>query len=122
SNATVFANGQANWEYTMPSSADNVTLTVRDSANHDVYSTTGNGAAGSHLFTWDGSTSTGGTAAPGVYQLVISANDNNGDTVTPTTTVRENISGVDFSSTTPTVITASGSHTVDSIRAILDGG
>ena len=39
----------------------------------------------------------------------------------PTMTVQEVIRGVDFSGTTPQIITDSGAHDLSTVRAVLDG-
>ena len=121
SDTTTLANNQANWAYKLGGSADDVTLTVRDSHGRDIYSTSGDKTAGEHLFTWDGKNADGVASTPGAYQLVVTAKNNNGDTVTTSTTIRETILGVDFSGSSPTVMTQSGSHGLDTIRAVLDG-
>ncbi len=121
SNTAMLANNQANWAYNLSGSADDVTLTVRDAHNRDVFSTDGQKTAGDHLFTWDGKDSSGHALAPGPYQLVVTAKNNNGDSVNVTTSIRETIMGVDFSGTSPTVMTASGSHDLGTVRSVLDG-
>ena len=118
---TSLANNQANWAYNLGSAADTVSLTVRDSHGRDVFTTDGEKTAGDHLFTWDGKDSNGQVMAAGPYQLVVTAKNNNGDSVTTKTTVRETILGVDFSGTAPTVMTQSGSHDLSTVRAVLDG-
>lgn len=122
-NATYLAGGEANWAYNMPSAASALEVNVRDSSGRIVYtSTTEARGAGEHLFTWDGTTNSGGTAADGVYSLTFTATNAAGATITPTVAVRETIMGVDFSGGTPVVITPSGSRSLDQIRSVLDNG
>jgi len=119
---TYLANGAANWAYNLPVNAETMTVHVRDMNGRIVYtSTTETRTAGEHLFTWDGTTNTGGTATDGVYQLTFEAQNTAGTAITPTLNVRETIMGVDFSSGTPVVITPSGTRSIDQIRSVLNG-
>jgi flagellar hook assembly protein FlgD len=67
---------------------------------------------------WNGSIGDNKTAPDGVYQMVVTAKDVNGTTITPTITTRETINGVDFSGSSPQIITASGAHSLSEVRAI----
>ncbi|HVZ99586.1 MAG TPA: flagellar hook assembly protein FlgD [Caulobacterales bacterium] len=111
---------KANWAYAFDKTPANVTLSVKDAAGHVVYSADGELTSGDHLFSWDGKQTNGSQAPAGVYTLVITAKDDSGATINPTITTRETILGVDFTAATPTVITQSGSHGIDSVRAILN--
>jgi flagellar basal-body rod modification protein FlgD len=121
SNVTSLSNGQASWGYTLSGAAQDVTLEVRDARGRTVYETTGERSQGSHLFNWNGRDANGDALPDGVYSLVVSARDDAGERIATTMTVRERISGVDFSGATPLVITPTGSRGLDTIRAILDG-
>jgi flagellar basal-body rod modification protein FlgD len=70
------ANGAAGFSYTLPSTAASVGLLVEDSAGNVIYSATGNTAAGTHDFVWDGKSSTG-LQMPngGQYTLQVVATD-----------------------------------------------
>lgn len=121
SNSTYLSGGQANWAYDLPSDASNLTLNVKDSSGRTIYSTTTSPrTSGQHLFTWNGSKDAGGTATDGVYTLEVNATDDAGKTITSTTTVRETIMGVDFTGTTPVVLTPSGTRGLDTIRTVLN--
>ena len=122
SNQTALAGGRATWGYTLDGTAHGVTLEVRDTNGRTLFETTGELGAGSHLFTWDGKDSNGNQVPDGQYRLFIDATGDDGQPVGVTTTVRETIRGVDFSGSTPLVITAGGSRGIDTIRAVLDGG
>ncbi|MBS0386458.1 MAG: flagellar hook assembly protein FlgD [Proteobacteria bacterium] len=116
------ANGQANWTYSLPSTASSVSLEVRDASNRTVLQANGVSSAGAHAFAWDGKDSNGSIMPAGNYHLVVTAQDANGNAITPTITTQEIIRGVDFSQTTPQIITDSGSHAINTIRAVIDGG
>ncbi|MBL8542833.1 MAG: flagellar hook assembly protein FlgD [Hyphomonadaceae bacterium] len=121
SNTTTLAGGQANWAYRLPTSATSLTINVKDSSGRTVYTTdTAVRSAGEHLFTWDGKTSAGASAPNGVYTIEVKPTGADGNAMTPTVTVRETIMGVDFSGTSPVVITPSGTRGLDTIRSVLD--
>ena len=122
-NETYLAGGEANWAYRLPDSATSMTVTIRDSSGRTVYETTAAPrGAGEHLFTWDGEKTDGATASDGVYTIHIEALNADGNEITPTVNVRERIMGVDFSGSTPVVITPSGTRELGSIRSVLDNG
>jgi flagellar basal-body rod modification protein FlgD len=117
---TYLAGGEANWAYVLPDGgADSVNITVRDSSGRAVY--TANDVPlteGEHLFSWNGVKTNGETAADGVYTIDIEAQAD-GEDVDTIVRVRETIMGVDFSGTTPSIITPSGMRTFDKIRSVL---
>ena len=117
---TYLSGGAANWAYKLDAAADDVTIKIKDSRGRTIFTDTGDRGAGEHLFTWDGTTDAGGTAANGVYTMSIEATDQAGEDVNTTIKVRETIMGVDFSGTTPVVITPSGTRNLDTIRSVLD--
>ncbi len=117
---TYLAGGEANWAYVLPDGgADSVKITVRDSAGRAVYTTEDQPITeGEHLFTWNGVKTNGETAADGVYTIDIEAQAD-GEDVDTIVRVRETIMGVDFSGTSPSIITPSGMRTFDKIRSVL---
>lgn len=120
---TYLAGGAANWAYRLPEAATSMTITVKDSSGRTVYqTTTAPRGAGEHLFTWDGKKTDGTTAADGVYRIVVEPQNADGAAITPTVNVRERIMGVDFSGSTPVVITPSGTRELGKIRSVLDNG
>jgi len=116
---TYLAGGAANWAYDLPETAKDITLNVKDSHGRVVYSTSGVKAQGEHLFTWDGTTTSGTTAPDGVYTLEVDAHNDSGTAINSTTTVREVIMGVDFTGSSPTVMTPSGTRDLSKIRSVL---
>ncbi|WP_395648380.1 flagellar hook assembly protein FlgD [Terricaulis sp.] len=120
---TYLAGGSANWAYRLPEAADSMKIQVKDMQGRVVYETTSAArGSGEHLFTWDGVKTNGETAADGVYQISISAQNAAGTAITPSVSVRETIMGVDFSGTTPVVITPSGTRELSTIRSVLENG
>jgi len=120
SDTTTLAGGSANWAYNLEDTADEVTISVRDSAGREVFKANGVKSEGEHLFSWDGTKSDGTTAPDGVYRIVVTAKDAAGESVNSAITVREPIMGVDFSGSDPQVLTPSGVRSLTAIRSILD--
>jgi flagellar basal-body rod modification protein FlgD len=89
--------GAAKWDYTLNSSAQTVTLNVKDSNGNTVYSTSGNPASGQHSFSWNGTTSSGTTVNSGDYTLSVTATDTSGNSVSTTTSMVGQVTGVDTS-------------------------
>lgn len=121
-NETYLVGGQANWAYRLPESAEEITISVRDASGRTIYTASGPRTQGEHLFTWDGTMNSGDTAPDGVYTMSINAINNAGEQIRPTITVRETILGVDFSGSTPLVMTPSGTRGLETIRSVLDNG
>jgi flagellar basal-body rod modification protein FlgD len=119
--STLPAGGAATWAYNLPEAAASaVEISIRNASGVEVFSADGVRGMGDHAFNWDGTMTNGQKAPAGVYRMVVSAKDAAGETITPTMTVRENILGVDFSGTTPMVITSSGSRELGQVRAVMD--
>jgi flagellar basal-body rod modification protein FlgD len=112
------ANGAATWAYDVTGASGQVTLSVRDGAGKEVYKLTTPATSGAQVFGWDGKNAAGVAQKDGVYKLVITATDVNGEAVEPAINVNELITGIDFSSGSPTVTTASGQRNFDDILTI----
>ncbi|MBI1186458.1 MAG: flagellar hook capping protein [Alphaproteobacteria bacterium] len=118
--ATLPAEGTARWSYAFAEEPSAVTLSVKDSSGRIVYTESGVAAAGVHNFAWDGSKAGGGSAAPGVYTLSVVALNESGEAITSDVNVMELVSGVDFTTGAPRVVTSSGSHDLEDILGILN--
>lgn len=121
---TIFAGGEdaeAHWAYRLEDPANSVTIKIKNASGATVFETNGVRAEGEHLFSWDGTMTNGQAAPAGAYRMVIDAKDSEGEAMTPTITVREMIMGVDFSGTTPVIITPTGTRDFDKVRSVLDG-
>lgn len=95
--------GSASWDYQLPRAARSTNIRVVDSANRTVFSTTGELAAGSHAFSWDGRTQAGTRAAPGTYRLVVEPVGADGRPVAASISQTGEITGVDMSGSVPLV-------------------
>lgn len=88
--------GNAEYRYTLPDDVGKSTIVIVDENRQVVYRTEGEVKAGTHNFTWDGTTNDGGTADPGVYQIAVASKDTAGKTVSGITyTTFGLVTGVD---------------------------
>jgi flagellar basal-body rod modification protein FlgD len=93
--------GQAGFSYSLPSNAANANLLVEDSSGNVVYSTSGNAAAGTHDFVWDGKTSAGVQMPDGgQYTLQVVAKDASNNPITATVSSFGVVNGVSIDSGT----------------------
>lgn len=97
---TTLQDGSASWGYSLTSEAANTTITVSDQSGNAVWTGSGETASGSHTFTWDGTTTAGGTAPDGDYTISVSATNASGTSVLDYTTVIGKVTGIDSSSGT----------------------
>lgn len=113
--------GQASWDYTIPSNAAQVTLTMTDSNGKTIYSQAGDASAGSHTVVWDGTTTGGGKAADGDYQLNVTALDSSGNAVATSTAITGVVSGVETLSGQSRLIVGSHRVPLSSVQAVIAG-
>jgi len=94
-NQAALENGDATFSYTLPSTAQSTTLNVLDANGNVVYSTTGQTAAGTYAFNWNGQNNAGQAQTNGgLYTLQVTSTDSNGNPITATTTAVGTITGV----------------------------
>lgn len=116
--AAGFAN--AKWAYEMNGGSNSTTITIRDGNNAIVYETAGETLPGVHEFEWDGLDADGVAVEPGNYTIDVTAEDEDGNSLSVTTAGRRRIDGVDFSSTTYPLIV--GGETIALSDVIQLGG
>lgn len=117
---TAYQSGSgATWGYNLPNTANTIKIEVRDASNRTVATLEGQTGSGDHVVTWDGKDANGNIMPTGNYHIAITAKDTGGSAVTPTITTSAVIRGVDFTGTTPEIITDSGSIDFSKIRAII---
>jgi flagellar basal-body rod modification protein FlgD len=92
----VLSEGQAEWDYTLPGDAQNVTLLVKD-GERIVARANGEATTGTHTFTWDGTSESGSKLDDGVYTLEVIAEDADGEAVQATIQAAARVTGVDMS-------------------------
>jgi len=98
-NQVVLSSGSAKVMYNLADTADNVSLSLVNSAGKTVATFSGDTSEGDHTFSWDGTDNYGNQLPDGVYTLNISATGADATTViqaSPRTT--GTVTGVDMSS------------------------
>ncbi len=81
--------------YSLNDQAVDSTLRVLDENGSIVYETSAATAVGQNEFTWDGKTTSGSTAEPGTYSIVIDALDADDNGVGSTIVVSGNVTGIE---------------------------
>jgi len=99
--ATSLSDGAANWNYSLPSDAADVTLNIADSSGRTVFSTSGEKNLGLHGFAWDGKNTQGAVQAPGTYTLSVVATAADGTKLTPTINGLGVVKEIDMSGAEP---------------------
>lgn len=100
----VLSDGSATFNYSLSSAASNVSITITDSSGNKVWTGTGTGNAGSNTFTWDGKDSDGNQLDDGgKYTIAVTATDAAGNSVVNYTSVTGTVTGIDTSSSTPSL-------------------
>ncbi len=98
----------AAWTYTLPNNAASVSVSVVDSLGRPVSAFEGETGEGKHDVVWDGKTSDGDAAAPGVYRLVVTATDATGENLTPLIETVLRVDAVSFADGAAKLETAAG--------------
>jgi len=98
--SVVLRDGQAPIEYSLDRLAREVSIVIKDSAGTEVRKLVGNTGSGSQRITWDGRTN-GGTRVPdGTYSFTVTANDTNGQKMTPQTGLTAKIDAFEVAGST----------------------
>ena len=95
---------RADWTYGLNNDATSTTLTVTNASGKVVYTGTGETAAGTHDFTWNGQDNNGNQLADGTYTLSVSAAASDGSAVTTSVASKGVVSGIDTSGTSPQLV------------------
>jgi len=97
-------NGSTTFGYSLSSAAQNVSISVKDSSGNTVWSGSGTGNAGSNAFTWNGKDSSGNQLSDGgQYTISVSATNSAGNSVFNYATVTGKVTGIDTSTSTPSL-------------------
>ena len=92
-NTVYLEDGVAESTYTLDVNADNIAITVRNSAGLIVYTVDGEPGIGTHDFLWDGKDKNGLAQPDGAYTIIVSALDREDNLLNVTQTVSGKING-----------------------------
>jgi flagellar basal-body rod modification protein FlgD len=114
-NTSALVNGQASWQYTLPSDASNIQVKVVDASGATVRTLTGDKTVGTHSITWDGKNSLGAQLPDGTYKLVVAATKADGSAMSATTSGIGMITEIDMSGAEPVLYIGSRKLTLADI-------
>ncbi len=101
---STLSNGSATYGYSLSSAAANVSISIKDASGNTVWTGSGTGNAGSNSFTWDGKDSNGTQLSDGgKYTMSVTATDSAGNSVFNYATVTGKVTGIDASTSTPSL-------------------
>jgi flagellar basal-body rod modification protein FlgD len=104
SDTATLSNGSATFGYSLSSAAANVSISIADSSGKTVWTGSGTGNSGTNSFTWDGKDSSGNQLSDGGrYTISVNATDSAGNSVVSYTTVTGTVTGIDTSTSTPSL-------------------
>jgi flagellar basal-body rod modification protein FlgD len=107
--------GQATWGYKLEGSTANTDIFIFDKSGSLVYQGVGNKTVGEHEFAWNGKDQNGLTVPAGEYTMRISAKDAANANVKATTTVNLKVTGVEFASDGPKLVSGKTQINMDDI-------
>ena len=93
-NASVLEDDGARFGYSLSQPAQSVNLTVLNNSGKAVFQTDGLSDAGRHTFLWDGKDTNGNPMPAGVYSLLVTANNRNGEPIIAETDAQATVTGV----------------------------
>src|ERR1700757_1039105 len=98
------SNGSATFGYSLSAAASNVSISIKDSSGNTVWTGSGTGNSGANSFTWDGKDSSGTQLSDGgQYTISVTATDSAGNSVFNYATTTGKVTGIDTSTSTPSL-------------------
>jgi flagellar basal-body rod modification protein FlgD len=116
--AAELKDGNAEWTYTLPKSAQTVAYEVKDASGTVVHSGQTSAPSGENTITWDGKLQDGTNAPAGAYSIGITATDVAGKPITVTTRMSGIVDGVDFSGSEPFLMVGKARFSLDSVTSV----
>ncbi|WP_319411764.1 FlgD immunoglobulin-like domain containing protein [uncultured Cohaesibacter sp.] len=116
---TTIQDGSAQWNYTLDSDAEEVTINILDEDGNTVYTTTGETEEGTYAVEWDGVDDDGNQLEDGgIYTIEVTATDADGEDVDVSTSVTGTVTGIDSSGDETYLLIGDVGFTVDDITSI----
>lgn len=119
SDTATLSSGSATYGYSLSSVASNVSISIKDSSGNTVWTGSGTGNAGSNSFTWDGKDSSGNQLSDGgQYTISVTATNAAGTSVLNYTTITGTVTGIDTSTSTPSLTVGGASVSAANIIGV----
>ncbi|MCO4055478.1 MAG: flagellar hook assembly protein FlgD [Bosea sp.] len=109
--------GSAQWRLDSPKGGS-ATITIKNKAGSVVATEKMTLNAGTQNFTWNGRTSTGGTATDGDYTIVVDALDAQNSRMSVKSEVTGIVDSVDFTGETPVLVIGSARIPLDKVKSV----
>ncbi|MGX5776341.1 flagellar hook assembly protein FlgD [Methylorubrum zatmanii] len=115
---TDLTGGKATWTLTPDRAAAKAVITIKGKDGSVVATKTTTLKAGAQSFEWDGTSTSGLTAADGRYTITVDALDTTGAKVAVDTKVSGSVDGVDLSGSEPTLTIGTARVPVSSVKTL----
>lgn len=115
---TALKSGNANWTYRVGEASPEAAVTIRDAAGNVVFGEITELDAGTHAYEWNGRTATGGTAPEGLYSITIAALDGEGRNLKVETSVKGEVTGVEFDGSEPVLMVGNSRVNLSSVSSV----
>jgi flagellar basal-body rod modification protein FlgD len=110
-------NGRAEWRLTLPRAAS-AAITIRDLEGNVVANETKSFNAGTQSYAWNGRTSTGQSAPPGRYTIMVTGRDATGQTIGIKTEISGRVDSVDMTGDEPILSLGGVSVPLSNVKTI----
>jgi flagellar basal-body rod modification protein FlgD len=111
-------NGKATWSLTVPKPVS-ATITIKNAAGQNVYSSGFTMNAGAQSFTWDGRDTNGVQWPDGKYTISVTGKDASGQPVSIPSEVQGVVDSVDLTQTPPVLSIGGQPFTLDKIKRVV---
>lgn len=116
---TISSGSGGNLSFDLASAASDVSATIYNSSGTAVKTIDlGSRSAGSYVYSWDGTDSSGTTVSDGTYTVKYSATDTSGNSVSVTTSGTVTVTGVVYKSGVAYLVTANGDIPLSSVTEV----
>lgn len=121
-NQGALLNGSAEFVYNLESEADNVDITIEDSAGNTVLNAGGTKVAGRNEVVWDGRDNSGNQLPDGAYTIKVVAKNAAGEDIKVTTSTVGVVTSVDSKDGTPTLMLGDIPVGLDKVLSVRTAG